>query len=63
MHDDLYAHVFALHSDGHTWPEIAAEVRCSEDVVRNMVDHHRATLDARANADQFALFDDPESPT
>ena len=63
MHDDLYAHVFALHSDGHTWPEIAAEVRCSEDVVRNMVDHHRATLEARANADQFTLFDAPQDPT
>ncbi|WJJ14293.1 hypothetical protein P9990_26090 (plasmid) [Prescottella equi] len=63
MHDDVYAHVFAHHSDGHTWPEIAAEVRCSEDDVRNMVDYHRATLEARANADQFTLFDDPQGPT
>ncbi|NKZ93611.1 hypothetical protein GS966_27970 [Rhodococcus hoagii] len=28
-----------------------------------MVDHHRATLEARANADQFTLFDDPQGPT
>lgn len=57
MHDDLYRQAYELRADGREWPDIAAELGCTEAAARKMAHHHSATLDAQAATQQFTLFD------
>ncbi|NLE81864.1 MAG: hypothetical protein GX610_20240 [Rhodococcus sp.] len=57
MDEQLHQLAWQLRHNGHGWSEIAAELGCAETVARAMADRYLTDTEARAQKDQFSLFD------
>jgi hypothetical protein len=55
--EQLHQLAWQLQHHGRDWSEVAAELGCDETVARAMADRHLADTEARAQQNQFSLFD------